>query len=386
MVSLMGARRRADEFAAALDGRTPVDDVSPEIRQLVDVAGSMSRLEPMAPRPEFATTLREQLMAEAETALAPTGALALPSRRRGTRERRLTAAAAAFTLVGGSAGLAVASQQSLPGEALYPIKRGIEDAQLGLQTDAEGRGREYLEQAEDRLGEAERLLEDGATSSEVSRSVDTFVVQAVAGSELLLSSFEEGRSREDVELLRQFASDSLTTLQKLAESAPADIQDELARAGVVLQRIDQQAAASCADCSELPTLEMPLLMAQAAEISRAMEAVRTRDINNDHPAMAVTLPRKSGASSRRSGGQGGANGIGGTGTASGAGPKLDIQTPRDLPRDPDEALKQLDDATGGLVGKVGDTTSKTTKKVTDDVKDTVDGLDDTLGGGGVLGN
>ncbi len=291
MASLMGARRRVEQFASAVDGRTPVEQLPVELRELVDLVGTVGRLDAPAPRPEFSATLREQLLAEAETALAPASPLVLPPRRRGARERRLTAAAAVFTLVGGSAGMAMAAQEAVPGDPLYPIKRGIEDAQLSLQTDPDDRGRTYLAQAEDRLQEASQLVDDEASSTVVADTVDSFVVQAVAGADLLLESFEDGRAPDDVETLRTFASKSLTHLQQLAKDAPDDIQSELAGAAVVLQRIDQQAAAACADCSDLPSLEMPVLMAQAAAISRAMDAVRTQQVNNDHPALDVPLPQ-----------------------------------------------------------------------------------------------
>ena len=54
--------------------------------------------------------------------------------------------------------MAAAAQGALPGEALYPIKRGIEQAQAGLSMTSAGRGRDLLDQADDRLGEVQGLL------------------------------------------------------------------------------------------------------------------------------------------------------------------------------------------------------------------------------------
>lgn len=371
-------RRRVEQFASAVDGRAPVEQLPAELRELVDMVGTVRRLDAPAPRPDFSASLRERLMAEAETALAPASPLVLPPRRRGASERRLTAAAAVFTLVGGGAGMALAAQEAVPGDPLYPIKRGIEDAQLSMQSDPDDRGRTYLEQAQDRLEEAGRLVDDEASSAVVADTVDSFVVQAVAGADLLLGSFEDDRAPEDVAVLRTFAAESLERLQALAESAPADIQDELARAAVVLQRIDQQAAATCENCSELPSLEMPVLMAQAAEISRAMDALRTQEINNDHPALAVKLP---GARPRSDSGPTAATpGAGADTQQPGDGaPRLPVDSPGDLPTDPVQALKDVDRATGGLLGQVGTDTGDTTKKLTEDLEDTVDGtLDQDL--------
>jgi hypothetical protein len=368
MASLMGARRRAEEFAAAVDGGTPPEQLSPQTRELLDVVSSMRGHELPAPRAEFAAALREQLVAEAESALSPGSPLVLSPRRHGARERRLTAAAAVFTLVGGSAGLAAAAQDALPGEALYPLKRGIENVQLRVQSDPDDKGRTYLSHAGDRLTEAERLVDEGADSAQTAHTVDSFVVQTVAGADLLLSSFQEKRDPEDVEVLREFTADALPRLQGLAETAPADLQDELARAAVVVQRIDQQAAAACAECSDLPSLEMPVLMAQAAEISRAMEAVRDRSLNNDHPTLGVRLPGPgTGTDSTQEPSD---DSLLGTGTAEG--PRLGVKSPNVLPKDPEQALKELDDASGGLLGQVSSTTEKTSKELQD-------GLDDAVG-------
>ena len=54
--------------------------------------------------------------------------------------------------------MATAAQNAMPGEALYPIKRGIEKAEAGLSLGSAARGRDLLHQATGRLGEAEGLV------------------------------------------------------------------------------------------------------------------------------------------------------------------------------------------------------------------------------------
>ena len=53
-------------------------------------------------------------------------------------------------------GAAAASTRALPGDTLYGLKRQLEDGQLALARGDVGHGRELLEQADARLGEAER--------------------------------------------------------------------------------------------------------------------------------------------------------------------------------------------------------------------------------------
>jgi hypothetical protein len=379
MVSILGTHRRAEQFAAAVDSRTPVDDLSPDLRVLAELVGDLRAQRAPAPRADFSAHLRERLMAEAEVSLSPVSPLALPPRRTDrARQRRLTAAAAVFTLVGGSAGLAAAAEQSLPGDALYPIKRGIEDAQLGLQSEPADKGRAYLAQAEERLDEASSLIETGAPSDQVAGNVDLFVVQAVAGSSLLLDSYRDGGSTEDVESLRDFSARTLDQLQDVAKDAPADLQDELARAAVVVRGIDEQASAACASCEDRPSLQLPALMAQAAQISQAMEALRSQEVSNDHPALELKVPTSPLDSNGARSTDGSESDDGEATSTDGTG--IDIGA--DLPQSPRQALDGLDDATGGLVGSVGDSTEKTVKQLTEELEEQVD---DTLDGD-VLGS
>lgn len=370
MVSIMGAHRRAEQFAAAVDARTPLDDLSPDLRVLAELVSDLRAQHAPVPRPDFAAQLRERLMTEAEVSLSPASPLALPPRRTDrARQRRLTAAAAVFTLVGGSAGLAAAAEQSLPGDALYPIKRGIEDAQLSLQTEPADKGRAYLDQAEERLDEATGMIEAEAPSDQVAGSVDLFVVQAVAGSTLLLDSYRDSGSAQDVEALRDFSAQSLDQLQTVAQDAPADLQDELARAAVVVRGIDEQASAACASCEERPSLQLPVLMAQAAQISQAMEALRSQEISNDHPALELDVPSASmDSNGARAGDDSGAGSGDGVTSPDGTGLRIDTE----LPQSPRQALDGLDDATGGLVGSVGDSAEETVKQIEDKLAEEVD--------------
>ena len=69
MTALYGARRRADQFAAAIDN--PHRDVDTELRDLVSVVRTLRSTaaeDPDAtPRADFAADLRARLMAEAAT-------------------------------------------------------------------------------------------------------------------------------------------------------------------------------------------------------------------------------------------------------------------------------------------------------------------------------
>src|ERR1700753_1405264 len=164
MTTLLRSRQRAEEFSALVDGKVPPlrevkaghDQHDMEIDRMLGIVSVMRREAAedvrATPREAFVLDLRERLMAEAEVVLSPQKtALTLPTRTRGKRERRLVAVATAAVVLGGTAGMAAAAQNSLPGEALYPIKRGIESAQVGLATSPTRRGNDLLGQARDRL-------------------------------------------------------------------------------------------------------------------------------------------------------------------------------------------------------------------------------------------
>ena len=144
-------------------------------------------------RPDFAADLRDRLMDEAPEAArrrrrghAPgrrgrelPGQSAPPYGGHRRRCRRL--------VVGSTAGVAAASQSALPGETLYPVKRGIEQHQVTVARSDHGKGSEYLDQASTRLDEISDLAvahaDDPSTPGLVRDTLEDFATQADDGAE-----------------------------------------------------------------------------------------------------------------------------------------------------------------------------------------------------------
>lgn len=286
MIRSFSARRGAEEFAAAVDGARPRDEAAADLLELVS---ALREVEPVEPRPEFSAELRGRLMAEAETALKPQNAkLLLPPREHGRRERRMIAAAAAFVLVGGSTTMAAAAQGSLPGEALYPIKRGIERADTAFSGGAADKGRDQLEQASRRLDEVRSLLRSESVTAppKVPETLADYSSSASSGASLLFDSFRETGDPATVTAVRTFAADGIATLEALADSVPAEGQDELAAAAALLTDLDQEALALCSSCAEqLPPAEVPGILLAHAEVDRALAQASGYDLANSHPVM-----------------------------------------------------------------------------------------------------
>ena len=290
MTSLFQARRRAEEFAAAVDGGADNRaERNEEHTTLLSLVASLRDQASVEPRAEFASDLRTRLMLEAETALKPEAAgLLLPARQRGRRERRLVAAASAFVLIGGTTTRAAAAQSALPGDALYPIKRGIERAEVGLSMSNAGKGRDLLSQASDRLVEVEGLLGGDAVGSgpRVPETLAAFSSSASEGAALLFESFRETGDPESIVAVRSFTTEGIKTLEALAETVPAEAQGELSAAAILLQDIDSEAAALCGSCAaELPVVEVPGIFLAHAEVDRALALAAGRELDNDHPVV-----------------------------------------------------------------------------------------------------
>ncbi|HZJ04150.1 MAG TPA: DUF5667 domain-containing protein [Nocardioidaceae bacterium] len=291
MTSLFTARRRAEEFAALVDGDHLDNRDDADLADLVSVVATL-RTHDAAPRPEFTSELRIRLMAQADTALSPQSAnLLLPVRHRGARERRLVAAASAVVFIGGTTSIAAASQDSLPGDALYPIKRGIERAEAGLSLDDAGKGEDLLTHAQARLTEVDGLLADSSVPSEpqVPETLVEFSAQADEGAELLFGSFEQSNDPESVRTVRLFTTNAITELAQLADEVPADAQQELGAAALALRNIDDQATSLCDSClSDLPAVDVPDFLLAQAEVNRALASINASTLDNSHP---VVVPK-----------------------------------------------------------------------------------------------
>ena len=175
---------------------------------------------PVAPREEYTRELRDRLMAEAESLLTPANAaLTLPTRTRGARERRIAVAASVAVLVGGTATMATAAQSAIPGDTLYPVKRGIERAEAGLSLSPGGKGQDLLAQANDRLTEVEGLLASDSFQSEprVPGTLAEFRGAADEGS-ALLEEHDTGRAE---------CHGPLRAVQELAAELSLEVLDGL---------------------------------------------------------------------------------------------------------------------------------------------------------------
>ena len=272
MTPAFSARRRADEFEALLSPShdTPLTERdAARFAALLDVVADLRAMPEVAPRPEFVSSLRERLMAEADTVLvrqppAPSR-LAMPATSR-TRDRRMATLLGGAALVGATATMAVAAQTSLPGESLYGVKRGIESAQVRLAGDDAARGRTLLAQAETRLDELEQIAAgDGGTDKLAPDTLDAFTDQSGDGVRSLLRAYEGGGSQQDVQDARDFTVRSMERLDALQPQLPSSARDELLAAGRTLTDLDMEISTACLTCSGGITTTPDFLLSSAPQ-------------------------------------------------------------------------------------------------------------------------
>jgi len=234
------------------------------LTEFLEIVEGLRETAPVAARPEFVADLRESLLDEARTsarlgkghevAARLTVVRSTTTRR---RERRLAAAVGGLALVGATAGMSVAAQNALPGDPLYPLKRAIENAQTGVQTDEDAKGKTLLDNASGRLDEVDQLSRESDDAETIAETLQTFSDQASEASELLLNDYAESGQKSSVEDLRDFTADSMNALTELENLVPEDARASLIQAVQTLTQIDQQALMACPVCGPDVIAEIP---------------------------------------------------------------------------------------------------------------------------------
>jgi hypothetical protein len=270
MTPVFPAQRRAERFAALVEApsTTAADDA--RYAHLLELVGAMRDAPAPEARPEFVADLRTRLLAEAETALVPedTSRLTLPARRP-ARERRIAAAVGGLALVGATTSMAMAAQNALPGDTLYPVKRAIENVHTGLSLGEAQKGSTLLGNASGRLDEATELSRGGELEDSlgVADTLNDFTDQAAEASDLLLADYAESGDQGSIDELRDFTAHSLDQLTELEQLVPDEARDELMHAAQVVIAIDSAAQQACPSCDGGITKVPPMFAPSSAPVA-----------------------------------------------------------------------------------------------------------------------
>lgn len=260
------AHRAAEEFDRALEGRASRASAERHA-DLLGTVETLRRMPQVEARADFVADLRTRLMTAAETDLVPAPQVArrvAPTRTPATpARRRLGTVAASLVIVGGTAGMAAAASGALPGDSLYPVKRGVEDISTAVHVGDASKGRTLLDQAATRLDEARQLQTGTADDrARVADALQDFRATANDGADRLFRAYADGADHGDIAYVRDFADSGMKSIGDMSGN-PADT-DDLLQSADTLAQLDEQAKNLCAACSPGDTVTVPVALASSA--------------------------------------------------------------------------------------------------------------------------
>ncbi|PZG23985.1 hypothetical protein C1I95_02115 [Micromonospora craterilacus] len=260
MDNALFSRRRAERFAQLVDEanggrrhhlRSRVDD---QLAPLVALGRQLGSNPPAAEvDQEFRAGLRAMLLATAaregigapaapqpaEKTSAGRGSLlpAVTARRARARGAILVGIAAGAIAV---SGISAASENAVPGDALYGMKRGTERAQLALTSSDISRGQLFLDFARTRLVEASALRGNRAGYSAVLDDMDADTRQGVR---LLTGAAAQRSDPAALDTVDTFVTRQRRALDPLTDRGSRADQERTAQSLALLTSIAERADA-----------------------------------------------------------------------------------------------------------------------------------------------
>ena len=243
------ASKDAEVFDNALAGRGSRNS---DVQQLVRFAESLceAAAEPAA---DFVLRLRAELMADASSVLVvahkPDRTVTSPPVTHPVR-KRLTVATVGVLATAGMLGIVASSAQALPGDMLYPVKRGVESVELTLHRSDAGRGSFQLTQATERLAEAQTLATEGSSRTDglVVKSLSDFSAMASAGANNLFADYTSGGGNASIDKVNSFATAAGTVLSGLSGYLSPGDTEAFRLAVSTVTDLASQASALCSEC------------------------------------------------------------------------------------------------------------------------------------------
>ncbi|MEV6410676.1 DUF5667 domain-containing protein [Kribbella sp. NPDC051718] len=237
----------------------------------VELVGRLRTAGAVTPRPEFAAELRHRLLEQAAARAATNTPTVVPSipdssddpperedddasvtdiRHRHGRRIRLVASTAALVLLGGGIGSAAAAQQAMPGDALYGMKRGIENVSTNVSVGDGSRGRRELDHAKTRLSEIQALVNNGGDAATINSTLADFTIQARKGITRLVASYQQDGDPASIAEVTAFITSARQAIGELAPKLPPESLKPAVEALSMLEQQANRAATTCPKCDK----------------------------------------------------------------------------------------------------------------------------------------
>ena len=267
---MIGPRRSKDDeaFADALEGRGSRNS---DVEQLVRFAESLCKAA-VEPSADFVLDLRAELLADAATVLVVTHKPARVEASQPVAHRvrkRLAAATAGVLATAGLVGIVASSAQSVPGEMLYPVKRGVESIELVIYRSDADRGSFQLSQATERLAEAQALAAQGDSRHDdlVIQSLSDFTDAASSGSQSLFSDYSNGGGNASIDKVNTFATASSATLSNLFLDISPPTSDAYKTAASTVIDLASRGSALCHSCTRAELTSLARAVAPFGQVA-----------------------------------------------------------------------------------------------------------------------
>ncbi|HET6986592.1 MAG TPA: DUF5667 domain-containing protein, partial [Kribbella sp.] len=170
-------------------------------------------------------------------------------RHRHGRRIRLVASTAALVLLGGGIGSAAAAQQAMPGDALYGVKRSIENVSTTVSVGDGSRGRRDLEHAMTRLSEVQKLADSGGSAGTINSTLDDFSVQARKGVTRLVASYQQDGDESSITAITTFVTKARQALGELAPKLPPESLKSAVEALATVEQLARHTTVACPKCA-----------------------------------------------------------------------------------------------------------------------------------------
>lgn len=250
----------ADAFERALSGAT---DVPADIARLAGTARRVSSIPVPGPDAAFVASLGARLAAEAASPSPSADTTGVPSNViaiRRTWPRAVAGTAAG--LVAASAVIGVASQNALPGDALYGIRGLVDGLEVAVAGNDSAKGTTYLAQAREHVENAQTLADrEPQSAADISTSLDDAAATVTSGEERLFDAFDQSRNPDDLAEVKDFTTWVKPRLTTLRDTIPGDSQAHLGALSAAVEAGEARlnaALASCgADCSAISPTNVP---------------------------------------------------------------------------------------------------------------------------------